>query len=112
MKEKIITQSCQYYTYILYGEAMIDGSLDNKEKVFKVTRLRKSTRNFWACFDLYRGTRAGGWTISNIGPYDTESVIYSELNRQRNQLVNQGFIEWDIRIHSQIFINLLGYEKC
>lgn len=84
-------KKCQYYSYVVYGEAMTNGKLNKLEPVYKGFKMYKSTESFFACFDVYKRTKSGKFTIINIGPYDTESVIYQEINRTREDLVSKGY---------------------
>ena len=103
---------CLYYSYVVYGDAMTNGKLNNFESVYKGFNIYKSTA--FACFDNYRGTKSGKFTVINIGPYETEAVIYQEINRVRNNLKEDGYKEARKFKHLVTGVILEGYgnAKC
>ena len=103
---------CRYYSYVVYGKAITDGNLDKLEKVYKGFKVYRSKENFFASFSFYKATTSGPLKIVNIGPYYSESVLYQEITRIRNQIENQGHKLADRRRHLFPAVLLDGNKKC
>lgn len=105
-------KNCNYYSYVVYGKAMTNGKLKELEPVYKGFKIYKSTKKFFACFDSYRGTKSGKFNIINIGPYETEGVLYQEINRVREDLEAQGYKKAVKFKHTVTGAILYGNKSC
>jgi hypothetical protein len=103
---------CNFYSYVVYGNAMVNGKLHDLESVYKGFKIYKSSENFFACLDSYGRTKAGEFTVINIGPYETESVIYQEINRIRKDLEDKGYKEFQADKHTLIAVLISGNKPC
>lgn len=104
--------ACQYYAYVSYGPAMVNGNLNEKQNVYKSSGLRKNLEGFRAVYTSYgQVTLASGFAIENIGPYDTEAVAYDALNSVIDELESAGYVKKN-RSHTVPAIILRNKKKC
>jgi len=112
LDNSVDSKKCKYYSYVVYGKAMKNGMLKDKELVYKGFKRYKSTGKFFACFDQYRGIESGGFKVINIGPYDTETVFYQEINRVRDDLEDDGYIKAKKFTHTVTGTIIYGNKPC
>ena len=88
---------CSYSAYVDFGPAMNGGYIDKKELVYRTSGLIKNIRskdvskNFFASYSFYRQLKVGGFEIINIGPFDSESVAYIELQSVISEIIGRGY---------------------
>jgi hypothetical protein len=73
---------------------MYDGKLNQTQKSFKSSGLKKYKKGFRAVYTSYgQTTLASGFAIENIGPYDTEAVAYDALKSFIDTLKSDGYVK-------------------
>lgn len=88
---------CSYSAYVDFGPAMTSGNLDDKQLVYRSSGLVKnirspnSNKNYYAAYTNYKQLKSGEFELINIGPYDSESVAYAELQETISNLQGQGY---------------------
>src|SRR3990172_7665709 len=69
---------CRYYAYIMYGEAKLVKDFKKSERVYKEVAVFRNEEGFKACCNDYCSPKCAGFTMVNIGPFETEVVAYAE----------------------------------
>lgn len=103
---------CKYYCYIFYGEASLTSNIREKEKVYKEVKIFKSEDGYRACCNDYCSNSCSGWRIINIGPFESESICYAELQRQRAKIEAEGYKEYVQYRHMIPGVLDFNYKPC
>lgn len=88
---------CSYSAYVDFGPAMTNGYIDKKELVYRSSGLIKNIRSndaskdHFAAYTSYKQVKVGEFELINIGPFDSESVAYSELKSVISDLDGKGY---------------------
>jgi hypothetical protein len=112
IKKEMTVKPCRYYAYILFGDAAIVSDIKRTEKVYKATNIFKSEEGYRACCNDYCSDRCAGFSIKNIGPYESEAVCYSELQNQIKRIETLGYTEYVKNYHMIIGVLDFNYKQC
>ena len=94
-----VKADCSYSAYVDFGEAVTGGDLNKKELVFRSSGIKRnirnndSSKNLKAVYTSYDQVKVGSFEIINIGPFDTEALVYNELKELIEDLRKKGYIE-------------------
>lgn len=103
---------CKYYAYILYGEASLTNDIRKKEKVYFESNIIKSQEGYRVCCNDYCSDKCAGFSVKNIGPYESESICYQELQKQLTKIENNGYIPNEKYKHTLISVLHINFKKC
>ncbi|WP_199121251.1 hypothetical protein [Pedobacter sp. ASV28] len=103
---------CRYYAYILYGDASLTNNIKVKEKVYQESSIRKAKEGYKVCCNDYCSYKCAGFSVINIGPYESEAICYQELQKQINKVENLGYQPYERYKHMLISVLEFNYKKC
>ncbi|MFA6087980.1 hypothetical protein [Mucilaginibacter sp.] len=103
---------CKYYTFVWYGKAHLTSNVRATENVYKEFNIIKTKPGYMAAFNDYRSVSNGEQKIINIGPFDTESVCYTEKRRIITDLENKGYKPREQYKHMMPAILEFDYQEC
>jgi hypothetical protein len=83
---------------------MVDGRLNIKQKIVKSSKIKKLKKNYKACISYYSCTESAGWKLINIGPFENECIVYTELNKVKDNLKKIGYIDYNKEHHIAIAV--------
>jgi hypothetical protein len=104
--------ACKYYTFVWYGKSHLTSNVRTTEDVYKEFNIIKSKTAYMAAFNDYQSVSNGEQKIINIGPFDTESVCYTEKRRIITDLENKGYKPREQFKHMMPAILEFGYTEC
>ncbi|MDZ4070217.1 MAG: hypothetical protein U1C70_00210 [Sediminibacterium sp.] len=104
--------TCKYYAYILYGEASLTSDIKKKEKVYFESDIIKSKEGYRVCCNDYCSDKCAGFSVKNIGPYESESICYQEMQKQLTRIENNGYKPYEKYKHMLIAVLHFNYKKC
>jgi hypothetical protein len=104
--------ACKYYAYVVSGNANLASNINQSEKIYKASGVFRSEEGFKACCNDYCSYTCAGFSVKNIGPYDTELVAYMELQQQIALLQSGGYKPYEKFKHLMIGILEFNFKKC
>jgi hypothetical protein len=104
--------NCRYYAYILYGEASLTSDIRKKEKVYFESDIIQAQKGYRVCCNYYCSDRCAGFSVKNIGPYESESICYQEMQKQLTKIENNGYKPYEKYKHMLVSVLHFNYKKC